>query len=607
MADFVAVLRKTIDGLGNTTPEMRRRVYEKARATVSAKLAALNPPPPAAVAERQKKALEDAIAEIEASFPPPPPPPAPDPSDPLAELESVFASLKAKPVIPTPAPASTPTPRSEEPKPWPMTTPKPIARTIETPHVEGPKVEPPAEAPTAETPFVETPPVEAEPEAPEAEMHSVEAPSVEPQAEAPKAEERRAAPPPPPPFIRREEPVLDDDDEPFLQRPAPAEAREAPAVERHETDRSGLPGDDDSLHASPLAGDDRGRHDAFREDVEEQPAPRRRGFGKLITAVLALAVLGGGGYAAWLNKDRILALVKSGEAQLASTAPEEKTGQGVLPPPETPAAPAPSSPEPGAPKFTQRLNVDGTETDAGPAGGEPSVGEGTSVAQVTEPGGPALSAPNAQAPGEAPAEATPPATPGAPAPQPPAAQVAVGQKAIFYEERTSNSPGSAESGSVVWSVVQESPGSDLPPEPAIRGEATIPGKDVQLRMTIRRNADQTLPASHIIELIFLTPDGFGGGGIDNILRFALKSTEEAPGSQLAGIPAKIADGFFLVALNETKQEMETNLNLLRRQNWIDVPVIYKNGRRALITMEKGIPGEKVFEEVMKAWQTASAG
>ena len=102
--------------------------------------------------------------------------------------------------------------------------------------------------------------------------------------------------------------------------------------------------------------------------------------------------------------------------------------------------------------------------------------------------------------------------------------------------------------------MQESPGGDLPPEPAIRAEATIPGKDIQLRMTIRRNADQTLPASHIIEMIFLTPDGFEGGGIDNILRVAMKSSEQDAGSPLIGIPAKIADGFFLVALNDTKAE-----------------------------------------------------
>src|SRR5690606_11665105 len=138
--------------------------------------------------------------------------------------------------------------------------------------------------------------------------------------------------------------------------------------------------------------------------------------------------------------------------------------------------------------------------------------------------------------------------------------LAVGQKAIFYEERTNNAQGSAEPGNIVWSVVQESPGGDAPPEPAIRAEATIPGKNVQLRMTIRRNADETLPASHIIELIFLTPDGFEGGGIDNILRIAMKTSEQDAGSPLIGIPAKIADGFFLVALNDTKADEQANLS-----------------------------------------------
>ncbi len=137
--------------------------------------------------------------------------------------------------------------------------------------------------------------------------------------------------------------------------------------------------------------------------------------------------------------------------------------------------------------------------------------------------------------------------------------------------------------------------------------ATIPGKDVQLRMTIRRNTDQTLPASHIIEMIFLTPEGFDGGGIDNVLRVAMKKTEQEAGSPLIGIPAKIADGFFLIALNDTKADEQANLTLLRNQDWIDIPVVYKSGRRALLTMEKGIPGANVFDEALKAWQAKTSG
>ena len=155
--------------------------------------------------------------------------------------------------------------------------------------------------------------------------------------------------------------------------------------------------------------------------------------------------------------------------------------------------------------------------------------------------------------------------------------------------------------------MQESPGGDAPPEPAIRAEVTIPGKDVQLRMTIRRNADQTLPASHIIEMIFLTPQGFEGGGIENVLRIAMKTSEQEAGSPLIGVPAKIADGYFLVALNDTKADQDANLTLLRNQEWIDIPVVYKSGRRALLTMEKGLPGEKIFDEAMKAWQAKTSG
>ncbi len=126
-------------------------------------------------------------------------------------------------------------------------------------------------------------------------------------------------------------------------------------------------------------------------------------------------------------------------------------------------------------------------------------------------------------------------------------------------------------------------------------------------MTIKRNADQSLPASHIIEMIFLTPEGFAGGGIDNILRVAMKGSEQEAGNPLIGIPAKIADGFFLVALNDSKAETDANLTLLRRQAWIDIPVVYKSGRRALFTMEKGIPGDKVFDEALKAWTANGAG
>lgn len=412
--------------------------------------------------------------------------------------------------------------------------------------------------------------------------------------------------------------------EPSWQRATPAPSQQA----RADTPLPGMDADEAEDEADVFSSDEEPVSDTFQR---LRPAERKRSYGGLIAAVVALLVVAGGGYGIWLNKDAFGKMLGLGGNQVAKTEPVKPApAKPATDAAATPPAPAAGGTEAESTKFTQRLTPQGSEVDPGPAGGQSGIGEGESVAALTTPpsaaNAPAISAPAAGTPAAAAppatgaAPATPPAngaapaappdaagTPPAPAAAPAETALPVGQKAIFYEERTSTAQGSAEPGNIVWSLVQESPGGDLPPEPAIRAEATIPGKDIQLRMTIRRNTDQTLPASHIIEMIFLTPDGFEGGGVDNILRVAMKGSEQDAGSPLIGIPAKIADGFFLVALNDTKADEDANMTLLRGQDWIDVPVVYKTGRRALLTMEKGIPGEKVFDEAIKAWQAKTAG
>ncbi len=534
MADFVAVLKKTLDGLGETTPQTRARVYDKARSTIAAKLAAIDPPPPATVAERQKRALEDAIATVERGYA------KGAAADPLAELENIFSSIDRNRTQASHAPPTAMAAAGAEPPPPPPSSP-------------------------------------AKPEPPKAQPR-------EPAFSAPFA------------------PAAEKKDVPAPVRSAPPEASAAPAAPKP------APEPDNA----PLAGD-RGPYadDVLRDDEAPQ---RKRGYGRL-AAVAAVLLLAAGGAYAWYTGAGLNGTGAPAATDTAASPPTPATEQpsaaaepaaeppadAAAPPTQPPANDAASAPEQPS-KFTQRLLPDGKEVDPGPAGGESGIGEGTSIVALTTqpPPTPPAQQDAAAAPEGGPADA---AAPGTQAQQ----ALPVGQKAIFYEQQTSAASGSTETGSIVWSLVEESPGGDAPPEPAIRAEATIPGKDVQLRMTIRRNADRTLPASHIIEMIFLTPDGFDGGGIDSVLRIAMKSTEQEAGSPLIGIPAKIADGFFLVALNDTKADEDANLTLLRKQDWMDIPVVYKSGRRALLTMEKGIPGEKVFDDALKAWQAKTAG
>lgn len=549
MADYVAILKKALGKHGDETPEKRTRIYASVRTMLAKKLEEYSPPPAAEAIATQMRSLEDAIASVERDYAKSLPE-----TDPLAELEHIFSSIDRN----KNQPSHTRQPAKAE-SAWPA---------------------PPAAKPESYQPA-------------------------------------------PPPAAKVE---------PSWQRATPAPSQPA----RAETPSPGMDADEAEDEADVFSSDEEPVSDTFQR---LRPAERKRSYGGLIAAVVALLVVAGGGYGIWLNKDAFGKMLGLGGNQVAKTEPVKPApAKPATDAAATPPAPAAGGTEAESTKFTQRLTPQGSEVDPGPAGGQSGIGEGESVAALTTPpsatNAPAISAPAAGTPAAAAppatgaAPATPPAngaapaapadaagTPTAPAGAAPPATAAapaetalpVGQKAIFYEERTSTAQGSAEPGNIVWSLVQESPGGDLPPEPAIRAEATIPGKDIQLRMTIRRNTDQTLPASHIIEMIFLTPDGFEGGGVDNILRVAMKGSEQDAGSPLIGIPAKIADGFFLVALNDTKADEDANMTLLRGQDWIDVPVVYKTGRRALLTMEKGIPGEKVFDEAIKAWQAKTAG
>lgn len=602
MADFVSVLKKQLDKKGDPSFEVRKQIYDGARAVLAKKLADYSPPLAPDVVSKQKRSLEDAISSVERDYVKRVPA-----EDPLAELEHIFSSIDRNKNQPTHArqPAA---PAPAQPDPFKSEPFKPAAPPVRTEPSwqSAPKAEPAPQNPAkAEPAWQNTARTEPSWQA------------------APKAE--------------------------------PAWQKAAPPMPSPREDDVGVAGMDDADNGGDVfASDEQPAADTFQR-LRPQPLERKRGYGGLIAALIALLVLAGGGYGIWLNKNAFGSLfgLGGGGSKTVSTEPLVKPAP-AKPATETAAAPAPAgASEPAeTTKFTQRLTPEGKETDPGPAGGQATIGEGESVAALTSrppaapattppaaatqtPGAPAAgttpAAPTTEAANQTPpaagtttpaagatppaAAATPPAagaTPPAAGTTPPApataeATVPVGQKAIFYEERTSTQQGTAEPGSIVWSLVQESPGGDLPPEPAIRAEATIPGKNIQLRMTIRRNTDQTLPASHIIEMIFLTPEGFDGGGVDNILRIAMKSSEQDAGSPLIGIPAKIADGFFLVALNDTKADEDANLTLLRGQSWIDVPVVYKTGRRALLTMEKGIPGEKVFDEALKAWAAKTSG
>ncbi len=178
---------------------------------------------------------------------------------------------------------------------------------------------------------------------------------------------------------------------------------------------------------------------------------------------------------------------------------------------------------------------------------------------------------------------------------------AVAQRAVLYEADLNDPQGKRFAGSVVWRTETVSPGPGLAPELVVRADIAIPERHMNVTWSLRRNTDKALPASHTIEVMFNLPPDFPGGGIANVPGILMKDSEEVRGMPLAGLAVKVTNGFFLIGLNAADDDMQRNMQLLKERAWFDVLIVYNNNSRAILTMEKGPPGERAFAEAFKAW------
>ncbi|NVO13051.1 MAG: hypothetical protein HXX10_03345 [Rhodoplanes sp.] len=178
---------------------------------------------------------------------------------------------------------------------------------------------------------------------------------------------------------------------------------------------------------------------------------------------------------------------------------------------------------------------------------------------------------------------------------------AVAQRVVLYEEDPADPGGKRSVGTAVWrtETIVAAPGQA--PDMVVRADIEIPERNTSVRWSLRRNSDRSLPASHTIEIMFTLPPDFPNGGISNIPGILMKQAEQTRGVPLAGLAVKVTTGFFLIGLSSTDTDMQRNIQLLKERAWFDVPVVFGNGRRAIMAIEKGTPGERAFAEAFAAW------
>ncbi|HEY4981999.1 MAG TPA: hypothetical protein VII24_08700 [Pseudolabrys sp.] len=476
MADYHPLISRAVAGLDKNTGEVRRALYERARAALVNQLRSVEPPLDESDITRERLALEEAIRKVEAEAakrsrpdddglhePPREEPRSSLRDQGLRDFRETVA--EAEGLGDAAAEANRSARASFD-----------AVQGDQAPHA-GDGDHGPAEhyfGPPAAEQFEPQPQPHPLPE-PEPQPPPLPEPQPHPFHETPHADEH--APPPAPPAA------------PWVP----------PPVESYE---------DDEAYARPP-----------------------RSYGRIITVALLLLVIAGLAGAAYWQRNSIASMV----AGLRSSTPAPKPGEVVQPA--------------GRPKIADRI------------------------------GGAGDTLPNSA---------------NAPA-------AAVAQKVVLYDEDTNDPQGKRYVGSALWRTETVSPGPGLAPEFAIRADVEIPERRMRMTWSLRRNTDKALPASHTIEIMFTLPADFAEGGIGNVPGVLMKQNEQARGVPLAGLAVKVTNGYFLVGLSAVDIDVQRNIQLLKERDWLDIPVVYTTGKRAILAIEKGTPGSRAFEEAFRAW------
>jgi hypothetical protein len=313
------------------------------------------------------------------------------------------------------------------------------------------------------------------------------------------------------------------------------------------------------------------------EDDEFEEEEERSSRIPLLVGLLAvlLVVIGAGAFL-YMQRDTVLSFLSSdGTEQNAAAV-------------DTPASPALSQSETAdTEKAVDRL-TNGTEAPAEAPAAEVPAAEAVAVAPSETP----VPAETEEA---APLESLSGLGEEAAAPEESGTSL-VEQKAIYYFQGKEGEAGQAVEGTATWAEIAKEG------RPAIQTTIRIPERNVTVLVTIYKNYDEALPASHLVEVQFAGK--ISESPIQRVPALVLKQTEQARGQPLAGAAVPVTNELFWIALSDDQDEITRNIQLLREGSWFDIPILFGDQTRALITFEKGIPGDKVFETVMASWTPA---
>jgi hypothetical protein len=174
------------------------------------------------------------------------------------------------------------------------------------------------------------------------------------------------------------------------------------------------------------------------------------------------------------------------------------------------------------------------------------------------------------------------------------------QRAVLFEENLSQPAGNSYVGSVTWHTDSVSAGPGLAAERVVRADINIPAQQMAVSWAMRRNTDHSLPVSYTIEITFKLPPN-SRGGVGNIPGLLMKQSEQSRATPLTGLSVTAGKDTFVIGVSADEIDLRNDIQLLRNEKWLSIPIVYGNGSRAILAVQKGLSGELALADALKAW------
>jgi hypothetical protein len=144
--------------------------------------------------------------------------------------------------------------------------------------------------------------------------------------------------------------------------------------------------------------------------------------------------------------------------------------------------------------------------------------------------------------------------------------------------------------------------SERPATVEVEAEADIPDLKLHATMTLKKNTDPTLQATHTIDLKFSFGDGAPITGFKDVGLPQMRKLGSKAAETVNSVKVKISDVYFEFALSTGDKDTEYNFDMIRTRTRLDFPLLLNDDRIAKLVFQKSSNGDAIIAKAFETWK-----